>query len=129
MSGIAGNAKQRSFNAPGHDHPVGHKFVADRLADGFHQIQEFVFLARIDGVLVPESERLHWRLRLLCGTGNTRQQKCKKTQNEARFHCWCSPESLFCLWLTEYCESLDTKSRRLVSLLWMARTDWKVRIL
>jgi len=55
VRGVAGNAKQRRLNAPGLDNAFGHEFVADRLPDRFHEIQELRFFARIDGVFVPES--------------------------------------------------------------------------
>ena len=54
---------------------VGHEFVAHWLTNRLDQIQEFIFLAGIDRIPVPESERLHRGLGLLRGTGKTRQQQ------------------------------------------------------
>ena len=71
MGPHARNPEHGSLDAPSQHYAVGHEFVAHGLPHRFDQVYKIIFFARIDGVHVPEGERL--RLRLLRGTRNARQ--------------------------------------------------------
>jgi hypothetical protein len=80
VGGRARDTKQGSLQAPGLDHAVGQEFVADGLTYSLDQVHEPIFFARIDGVVVPESERLHLRLSLLGNARNAGQQHHQETE-------------------------------------------------
>jgi hypothetical protein len=94
MSSISGYAKQGTLYSPSEDHSIGHEFVANRLPDGFYEVEELIFLAWIDCVSVPEGEGLHLLLRLLRDRRDARQQHRKKAQKETLLHCFSLHEFL-----------------------------------
>jgi hypothetical protein len=78
MGCFAWNPEHGGLNSPGQHNSVGHQFVAHRLPNSLHQVNELIFFAGVDRVFVPERKRLI--LCLLCGAGNTGQQDCNKTE-------------------------------------------------
>src|SRR5215813_9810654 len=97
MGGVSGHAKQGRLDSPGQDDSIGHEFVANRLTDRFYQIEEFIFLAWIDVVSIPKGEGLHLLLRLLCDSGDARQQDRNRAQMQALLHSFTLSMKFCCL--------------------------------